>query len=315
MALARSLWHISPGLSQIRSEELLTIPSDAIFYSLYSLVSIGTERIISLREVPLELFQSMKVPYMGGGFELPVKYGYSLVVKDQYGHVFHLMHPHQNLISVDSSLLTAIPATIPPKRAVLISNLETIFNAFYDGMPQPTESIAIVGFGLIGALLGIWLRLKGFNEIMIIETDAKRLDKALSLGFKTLVPQDSSDCVDLIFHTTSTEYGLQYCINHMNLDGRIIDLSWYGNKRIQLTLGEKFHTHRITIKSSQVSHIPVSFRNSFDFKSRKQEVINMLNHEVWDKLVDMEITLEESVSWFEKIRKGNIDPLSLVIKY
>ncbi len=47
--------------------------------SLYSLVSLGTERLVASALMPAAIWNQMAVPYMEGSFSLPCKYGYSLV--------------------------------------------------------------------------------------------------------------------------------------------------------------------------------------------------------------------------------------------
>ena len=95
----------------------------------------------------------MKVPYMKGEFPFPVSYGYSLVGKIIKGpeklinRYVHLMHPHHDFAFVREQDIFLIPDSIPPKRAVFASNLETVVNAIWDSKPQLGDQILIAGFG------------------------------------------------------------------------------------------------------------------------------------------------------------------------
>ncbi|MEP7268302.1 MAG: zinc-binding alcohol dehydrogenase [Saprospiraceae bacterium] len=313
MPVAKSLWHIDSTSSTIRQEKLSPINDDLILRSLYSMISIGTERIVASGNVPESMYAKMQVPYMQGAFSFPVKYGYSLV-GEWNGRVYHIMHPHQDHITCSPDSLTEIPTEIPAKRAVLISNLETICNAWWDAQPEQFEKILIAGFGLIGSLLAIWLKLKGFHNIFILEKIEERILLAKKLGFQTILPSEKMD-FDLAYHTSSTSAGLQYCIDHMKFEGRIIDLSWYGDKPVSLTLGGNFHINRLKLMSSQVSTIPGFLQKDQTFSTRKNEVLQMLNNKIWDILLDQETSLENAVNWFKKIRSGQLANLSLVIKY
>ena len=314
MVSATSLWHINPYHSELRSESSNPIPDTIPLYSLYSLISIGTERIVATGKVPSNLYSHMRVPYMEGDFNFPLKYGYSLIAADEKGKKYHIMHPHQTNIYVNRGDPYLLPDHLPAKRATLISNLETACNGYWDGNPAVNEKILIVGFGLIGALLAVWIKLKGHGKVSVLESNSHRRNLALKLGFE-IIDESVSEKFELLYNTTSNSSGLQFCIDHANLEGRIVEMSWFGTQPVTVKLGESFHINRLSIKSSQVSRIPAQMKNIWNVESRKQEVIKMLQSEVWDELIESETSLKNAINWFDKIRSGPIDPLSLVIKY
>jgi threonine dehydrogenase-like Zn-dependent dehydrogenase len=313
--VAKSLWHSDPYHSEIKSQAIDTLPGQVLIHAQYSLISIGTERLISLGKVPPRLQSSMKVPYMAGDFNLPLKYGYSLVGNSDQGDLYHVMHPHQDICAVSPEHLHRLPQSIPALRATLFSNLETACNAFWDGDPSENESVLIVGFGLIGGLIAGWLKLKGIEKVFIMEKDAYRLQYARQLGFQVLQEHEQKRNFQLAYHCTATSEGLQYCIDHMDVEGRIIEMSWYGDMPVSLLLGTEFHYKRLSIKSSQVSSIPLKLLGSETYASRKAAVLEMLEHPFWDRYLDKIIPLEETPSWFDAIREGKIKILSLIIKY
>ena len=47
----------------------------------------------------------------------------------------------------------ALPETVPPQRAVLAANMETALNAVWDAAAGPADRIAVVGAGVVGALV------------------------------------------------------------------------------------------------------------------------------------------------------------------
>lgn len=307
----KALWHISKHKSEIR-----TIADDDSkgnrYRSSYSMISIGTELKVASGSVDNAMYKSMGVPFMDGDFDLPIKYGYSLVVKDVHDNYFHLLHPHQDEICVSSSACFALPPEVPAKRAALISNLETVINAYWDGNPQAGEKIAICGFGNIGSLLAVTLKdTWGFSP-KIIETKKWNCNKAADLGFEL----DQEETYDLIFHTSGTQQGMQYCLDHLNLEGRLVELSWYGKQPITLDLGGAFHYKRLRIISSQVSHIPPNYQNRFDFKTRKELVVRLLDNPRYDQLISHIVPFDQSASFFNLLRKGvRDDGLIWLISY
>ena len=123
------LWHISDTNSVLKKYRIEPDSTALIVQSCYSLISTGTEKIVSKGLVPEQIKEQMKVPFMKGNFPFPVSYGYSLVGKIIQGpkklinRYVHLMHPHHDFVLVSEQDIFLIPDAIPPKRAVFASNM------------------------------------------------------------------------------------------------------------------------------------------------------------------------------------------------
>ena len=106
--MSRALWHVSPKHSELRDVCHPENQSLQQVHALFSMVSTGTERLVARGEVDATCDQSMSVPFMEGSFELPIKYGYSLVGSNEDGEILHCMHPHQSTVYVaeDNFFLT-----------------------------------------------------------------------------------------------------------------------------------------------------------------------------------------------------------------
>jgi threonine dehydrogenase-like Zn-dependent dehydrogenase len=313
--VATSLWHTDPATSALKSAGLTQEPQDLILDATYSLVSLGTEKIVLTGMVPPELYTVMKVPYMGGSFSFPIKYGYSLIGSSADQGNYHVMHPHQDKVSVRLQDAFKLPASLPLNRAALISNLETACNAYWDGQAAQDEPILIVGFGLIGAAIALWHKLLGHQSITVIEKNDHRRALAKGLGFETLTQLIPEQKFSLAFHCSATGLGLQTCIDQMDFEGRIIELSWYGDKPVSLHLGHYFHYNRLSIISSQVSHIPDRLQATQNYLTRKQAVVNMLQHDIWDQLIGIEVPFHQIIPWYDRLRSGQLNEISLLIKY
>ena len=153
-ATARAFWAVMAGRGEIRSEML---PCERGEYQLVrtivSGVSRGTEALVFDGRVPASQYQAMRAPLMAGAFPFPVKYGYSAVGRTpDYGRVF-VLHPHQDLFLAPVSMCIPVPEEMPSKRAVLAANMETALNAVWDAAPGPCDRIAVVGAGVVGALV------------------------------------------------------------------------------------------------------------------------------------------------------------------
>ncbi len=316
-----ALWHISSSKSSLQQEELVSpLPSQLLLKSLYSLVSTGTERLVANGQVPAAMHQLMRVPSMGGDFGFPVKYGYSLVgaitTKGQYqGQLVHLLHPHQSTLIIDSANIDLVPKEIPAKRAALASNIETALNAIWDSGVSVGDKVVVCGFGMIGGLVARLLSLMPAVEVVVLEKNGYRIAQATQMGFST--NPNTLQNFDYSFHTSGSSAGLQACIEAVGMEGKVIELSWYGTKSVQLQLGADFHYHRKQIISSQVGHVPFSKNARWDYQRRKQVVWELLKNPVFDAHITHEIPFVESPAFFEALRGGTLlnEGLGWVIKY
>ena len=109
--------------------------------------------------------------------------------------------------------------------------------------------------------------------------------------------------LDCIINTTSDYDVLNNSFTKLNLDGKIIEASWYGEKVAKLNLGNEFHSKRLRIISSQVSNIPLHMQKKHNYKSRLKIAIDALAD---DKL----LLLINSTSKFENLEKDYISILN-----
>lgn len=314
----KAIWHINANQSEVRTSESAQIAGNKLHVrSLYSLISLGTELLVARGKVPADMHEFMRVPYMEGEFIFPVKYGYSLVGKiTGTDTLCHVMYPHQNECLIDPEDFFEIPKDIPPKRAILASNLETALTGIWDGSVKPGERIAIVGFGMIGSLIARIVTGIPGTEVSIIETHESRKAYAEQFGFKVLDdPSDAIEPYDIAFHTSGTGAGLQTALNLVGLEGRIIEMSWYGDVSVNVYLGGEFHILRKQLISSQVSRIPVSMLARWDHRRRMKVVFDLLQDQAYDMHITHEISLKEAEELFNQWRKNLPEGLGYCIVY
>lgn len=318
--MIKALWHLSTTKSAINHSTPTPIDEPIQIKSLYSLISAGTERLVASGNIPDSLHESMRVPFMQGDFNFPLTYGYSLVgeVLTQKhplkGKLVHLMHPHQDFCQVAPTQITAIPDGIPAARASLASNLETALNAIWDSNISIGDRVVVIGFGMIGALVARLVALMPAVELSILELDEARKAKAQEMGF-SLCNREELAAQDIAFHTSGTSAGLQTAIESLGLEGKVIELSWYGNAAIQINLGGSFHQQRKQIISSQVSIVPTVRSSRWDYARRKQTVFELLKQSVFDHHITDILPFEETPAFFDQLRNGQAKGLGYLIKY
>jgi len=320
---ANALWHTTSEFSAILEQELPDRNNHMLLIeSLYSLVSLGTERLVASALIPVTIGDQMAVPYMEGSFSLPCKYGYSLVGKvlkgpaEYKGKTVHLMHPHQDKSWVNASSVYTIPPEIPAQRAVLASQVETAVNAIWDSRISLGDTVLIAGFGLVGAIIALLaLDIPGV-KVSILEKNEYRKEIAREMCFHVLDKPDENDEVyDVAIHTTGDEKVLQFCIDHIGLESQVTEVSFYGKKSVTLMLGETFHSGRKRIVVSQVSQIPSQKMNRWDLERRKNLVFDILEDKRFDLLVGNIVPFEHAPVLFNQIRYGLINDISVVFQY
>lgn len=313
--IIRSLWHNNNSKSFLWKEYFNTYNNDLTYINTdYSLISTGTERLVAKGLVPPEANHIMRVPYMDGSFSFPIKYGYNLVGREkESGRRVHCMHPHQDFCAVQTRSLNKIPNDIPSRRATLMGTMETVINAIWDSRLNPSsdENILVIGAGLIGATLALTLQKVLDQEVHIYDINPYRLDHVRQLGLSSHRKGPYTIC----FHTTAHQEGLQMAIDQVGFEGRIVEMSWYGTRPVQLWLGSSFHYDRKQIISSQVSQIPGHLSSQEDYESRRNLAWKYLNDTGYDDLITHEIPFEQAPGFFQKIRNNDADFLGCVFKY
>jgi threonine dehydrogenase-like Zn-dependent dehydrogenase len=231
-----------------------------------------------------------------GAFPFPVKYGYCAVGMVEQGpagllgqHVFCL-HPHQDVFQVPVECLAVIPDSIPPRRATLAANMETALNALWDSGAGPGDRIVVVGAGVVGLLVAsLAARLPG-AEVTVVDVAEVRRPLAEALGARFGGPAEA----DIVFHASATAAGLNTAIGCAGLEATIVEMSWYGDKAVEVGLGGAFHSRRLRLVSSQVGQVSPGRRPRWDYRRRMQTALHLLDQPVLDQLVAGEIAFEDA---------------------
>ncbi|MEO0438743.1 MAG: zinc-binding alcohol dehydrogenase [Pseudomonadota bacterium] len=284
---AIAYWLQRPGCGALGPAKVAVKSGELELRTLVTGISPGTERLVGLAQVPRQSWESMRCAYMAGGFEFPLKYGYSLVGADERGRRFFVMHPHQNRVSVRVSDAIELPDSIPDQRAALFPAIETAQNALWDASLQPEDKVAVVGGGLIALLVAFLLSKVYDQPIDLVEANDERCDLLRALPWvRPCAPASSIHAPpDRVFHCSATAEGLQWSIDRSAFEATVIELSWYGTQDTTVNLGAAFHYGRKTLLSSQVSHVARPVREQIDYCGRTQCVLEHLQNTALDALL------------------------------
>lgn len=320
---ARAFWTTSPGVGEIREEHLPSTSVDTVHVeTLWSGVSRGTETLVFRGGVPESEWRRMRCPLQEGDFPFPVKYGYAAVGVVRAGspallnrHVFCLF-PHQDRFVVPAEAVRVIPDAVPPARAILAANMETALNALWDAEPVGrTDHVCVIGAGVVGLLTAYLVKRLSGADPLVVDTEPARGVVAAALGLRFTTEPPPADVHDLVLHASASASGLSTALETAGFEGRVIELSWYGDREVPVPLGAGFHAKRLTLKASQVGSVAQSRRATTSHADRLDRALALLDDPALDHLISGEDAFEDLPRVMAALADGTMPALCHRIRY
>ena len=320
---ARALWYAGKGAVELREAPLPALaPGEARVRTLFSGISRGTERLVFKGAIGRSEWERMRCPMQEGAFPFPVKYGYCAagVVEDGpadvVGRNVFCLHPHQDVFQVPADRLAVIPDQVPARRATLAANMETALNALWDSGAGPGDRIVVVGAGVVGLLVAsLAARLPGAT-VTVVDVDAGRRPLAEALGAGFAAPERAPGEADVVFHASASAAGLNTAIACAGLEATIVEMSWYGDKPVEVGLGGAFHSRRLKLVSSQVGQVSAEPPPALGLRPPAWRLRCACSTEpALDPLVAEEIAFEDAPRELPRILAPGAHGLAPVIRY
>ena len=319
---ALAFWLREPGSGEIRPATLPDLgPGDVRVRTLRSGVSRGTETLVFRGGVPASQYAAMRAPFQEGDFPGPLKYGYLNVgtvehgPPDLRGRTVFCLYPHQTAYVVPATSVAVVPEDVPPARAVLAGTVETAVNALWDAAPLIGDRITVVGAGMVGCCVARLLARFPGVRVCLVDVDPARAQVAASLGVDFALPGAAADGRDLVVHTSATSAGLQRSLDLLAPEGTVLDLSWYGDAEVALSLGGAFHSGRLAIRSSQVGMVSPARRGTRSFADRMALALDLLRDPAFDALITGESRFDELPEVMARLASGDLPALCHTITY
>jgi threonine dehydrogenase-like Zn-dependent dehydrogenase len=322
LSAARAFWLAAPGRGEIRSVALPEPgPNDVVVRAVRSGISRGTETLVFRGGVPPSQHEAMRAPFQEGDFPGPVKYGYlSVGVVEQgpaalCGRTVFCLYPHQTVYVVPAAAVTVVPDGVPPARAVLAGTVETAVNALWDAAPLVGDRVAVVGAGMVGCCVARLLARFPGVEVTLVDVDPARAGVAATLGVGFALPGDAVGGRDLVVHTSATSPGLQRSLDLLTPEGTVLELSWYGDAEVRLTLGGAFHASRLAIRASQVGIVAPARRGRRTTADRIALALDLLRDPAFDALLGGPSPFEDLPDVMARLAAGTLPALCHTITY
>jgi threonine dehydrogenase-like Zn-dependent dehydrogenase len=315
-------WLCQPGIGEIRPVALPDPgPDDVLVRTLRTGISRGTETLVFRGGVPPSQYAAMRAPFQEGDFPGPVKYGYLNVGVVEQGPVALLgrtvfcLYPHQTAYVVPARSVVVVPDDVPPARAVLAGTVETAVNAMWDATPLLGDRVAVVGAGMVGCCVARLLGQFPGVRATLVDVDPSRAGIAAKLGVDFALPADATGGCDLVLHTSATSAGLQLSLDLLGTEGKVIELSWYGDADVTLSLGGAFHSGRLAIHASQVGMVSPGRRGRRSMTDRLALALDLLRDPAFDGLITGASSFHELPEVMARLAAGRLQALCHTITY
>jgi threonine dehydrogenase-like Zn-dependent dehydrogenase len=198
---------------------------------------------------------------------------------------------------------------------VLAGVVETAVNALWDATPLVGDRVAVVGAGMVGCCVARLLSRFPAVHVTLVDVVAGRAEVADALGVDFAMPDEAAGDRDLVVHTSATSAGLQRSLDLLRPEGTVIDLSWYGDTDVRLSLGGAFHSRRLGLRASQVGSISPARRGSRTTADRLVLALDLLRDPAFDVLVTGESQFGELPDVMARLAVGSLPALCHTITY
>jgi 2-desacetyl-2-hydroxyethyl bacteriochlorophyllide A dehydrogenase len=313
----RALVFTGPGRVELVEERLAApSPGELLVRTAVSAISAGTELLAFRGLLPPDLPVDETLAALGGGatFRYPFRYGYAAVgevlaagegVDPQWlGRQVFAFQPHGSAFLVAAADAVVVPAAVPVERAVLLAAMETAVNLVLDGRPLLGERVAVLGQGIVGLLTTALLSRFPLERLVAVEAQPRRAEAARGLGAHEVLPPGvplgfGPRGADLVYELSGDPAALDAAVAAAGPEARVVVGSWYGAKRAPVDLGGHFHRGRLTLISSQVSHIAPALSARWDRARRWGAALRALGTIDTGPLVTHRLPLSEAQQAYE----------------
>jgi threonine dehydrogenase-like Zn-dependent dehydrogenase len=297
---ARAFVVVRPGTGEVREVALPDPqPGEVLVRTCHTGISRGSETLVFRGEVPEAERDRMRAPFQRGDLPGPVTYGYLSVGVVEVGppalegRTVFCLHPHQTAYVVPAAAVVPVPDGVPARRAVLAGTVETALNALWDARPLIGDRVSVVGAGMVGCCLARLLAGIPGVEATLVDLDETRAPVAAALGVRFATPEQAAGERDLVLHTSATSGGLQLAVDLLGDEGTVVELSWYGDRPVEVGLGGAFHSRRLRLVASQVGAVAPARRTRRSTGDRLALALELLRDEAFEAVLSGRSAFEE----------------------
>jgi 2-desacetyl-2-hydroxyethyl bacteriochlorophyllide A dehydrogenase len=298
-----------------------------------SLISQGTEMQVYRGQISADTDLGLET--CAGTFAFPVKYAYQVVgcveeagadVPFRPGDLVFARHPHQSLFTMryNPDLIFRLPENMDPEVAVFSNLADVALNALLDVPVRIGDTVVVFGQGIVGTFAALFAR-KTAGRLIVVDPLPDRRERALANGADHAVaPEDAlvlietvSDgrLADVTIEASSAPSALQSAIEVTGQEGTITVVSYYGTRKVELTLAPEFHFRRHRMVSSQVSSLGSGLQPRWDFTRRMSVVLELLGELPIKEMVTHRYDISNAAKAYEFVDTRADETLGVLFRY
>jgi threonine dehydrogenase-like Zn-dependent dehydrogenase len=153
------------------------------------------------------------------------------------------------------------------------------------------------------------------TQVTLVDVDASRAEVAGELGVDFALPGDAAGDRDVVVHASATSAGLQRSLELLAPEGTVIELSWYGENEVRLSLGGAFHSGRLHIRASQVGTVSTARSARRTSADRLALALELLRDPAFDALLTGESRFDQLPEVMAGLAAGALPGLCHTIAY
>lgn len=335
---AISVWFASPRTVELRASSAPAPGRGEVrIRALFSGISHGSEMTVYRGEVPSGLSLDATLPTLQGSFSFPVKYGYASVGRvvdvgrDVEGlgedDLVFAFNPHETCYTIPRTVAIRLPLGLNPRIGIFTANVETALNALLDAAPRLGERVVVIGQGVVGLLITQLVRRAGASLLITSDLYEKRRQLSRSAGADVVVDPTAESLAervsaltggtgaDVVIEASGEPRALDDAIGAAAHEGRVVVVSWYGEKRAELSLGGDFHRKRLMLKSSQVSNLDPSLAPRWTIVRRRELAVRYLGELLLDELISHVVPFDRAAEAYRVIDNQPGEVIQVALEY
>jgi 2-desacetyl-2-hydroxyethyl bacteriochlorophyllide A dehydrogenase len=330
--MPQAVWFTGPRALELREEPLRPPGADELqVAAICSLVSAGTEMTIYRGEASSP--DEVQLPMGAGEYPFPLKYGYQVVGAVEVagadtgysaGDIVFANHPHQDRFIIPARHTFLIPPSLHPKTAIFANLLTVALNGLLDVPVRIGDCVAVSGLGVVGTFAAQLAR-RTAGRLVLIDPIPQRRELARSVKADAVVAPDQAHQVihdltkgrgaDIFIEASGAGPALQTAIDETGVEGTIVALSYYANRKVTLGLAPQFHARRQRIVSSMVALIGSGLQPRWDHQRRFEVACQCLADIDTDAMITHELPFEDARAAYELIDSRPAETLGVLLDY
>ncbi len=331
-----SLYFTAPGHTELRERESSPVrPETVKVETEFSAISSGTEKLLYRGDAPASLETDGPVETLIEDLSFPTRYGYAAtgrvvecgcdVDNEWLDRRVFAYNPHESAFVTEPESLLEVPGSISMRRATLLATMETAVNFVLDAQPTIGERVTVFGQGTVGLVTTALLSQMPLESLTVVEPLESRRNVALQLGAEYAVDPETDALEeqitqrtgrpDLTIELSGNPDALNDAMEVTGFDGRVIVGSWYGTEPASLSFGERFHRHRLSIESSQVSTIAPQHEGRWSRERRHGVAWDWLADLPLDRLVTHEFPFKDAPKAYELLADSPEEAIQVLLSY